>query len=88
MEFLSDKKTMHYEVESDGFAVASGVLGILEQQELSDALGSVSGAGRRGLLALPLVAELARSPRLHDLVRPHVAHEPFPVRAIEIAPVS
>ncbi len=33
-------------------------------------------------MALPLVAELARSPRLHDLVRPHVAHEPFPVRAI------
>ncbi len=73
---------MHHAVEPDGFVVVSGVLGITEREELSDALGSVSGAGRRGLLALPLVAELARSTHLHHLVRPHVAHEPFPVRAI------
>ena len=73
---------MHHAVEPDGFAVVSGVLDVTERQQLSDALGSVSGAGRRGLLALPLVAELARSTHLHHLVRPHVAHEPFPVRAI------
>ena len=36
----------------------------------------------RGLLALPAVDGLARSQKLLDLVRPHVAHEPSPVRAI------
>ena len=73
---------MHYTVETDGFVVVSSVLGITEQQELSDALGSVAGAGRRGLLTLPSVVELAYSPSLRDLVRTHVAQEPFPVRAI------
>ena len=60
----------------------SGVVGTAEQRELLDVLGTVSGAGRRGLLALPAVAGWARSPRLLALVRPHVAREPFPVRAI------
>jgi hypothetical protein len=73
---------MKHEVEQHGFAVAVRVMGSEEQRELLFALGPVSGAGRRGLLALPGVAELARSRRLLDLVRPHLPSEPLPVRAI------
>ncbi|MBE7157410.1 MAG: phytanoyl-CoA dioxygenase family protein [Rhodospirillales bacterium] len=73
---------MRYKVGSDGFSVISGVLGVNERQALLNVLGAVSGAGRRGLLAVPEVAMLARSTRLLDLVRSHVAREPFPVRAI------
>ena len=75
-------KMTDYAVEQDGFSMLSGVLDTAEQQELLDVLGSLSGAGRRGLLASPAVAGWARSPRLLNLVRPHVAHHPFPVRAI------
>ncbi len=73
---------MQHEVESHGFSVVPDVIGTAEQAELLAALGSVSGAGRRGLLAVPAVAALARSDRLRDLVRPHLAAEPFAVRAI------
>ena len=73
---------MTYAVQSDGFATVPGILGSAEQQRLIDALGAVSGAGRRGLLAKPAVSDLARSPRMLDLVRPHVTSEPFPVRTI------
>ena len=73
---------MNHEIEQHGFSIVSRVIGIAEQQELLSTLGPVSGAGRRGLLALPAVAELARSARLLDLVRPHLPAEPFPVRTI------
>ena len=73
---------MPFAVEPDGFSTVSRVLGTAEQQALRDVLGAVSGAGRRGALAVPAVAALARSPRLLDLVRPHVAREPSPARAI------
>jgi hypothetical protein len=73
---------MNHEVEQHGFAVVPRVLDADEQRELLAALGPVSAAGRRGLLALPTVAELARSPRLLALVRPHLPSEPFPVRTI------
>ena len=73
---------MIHEVEQHGFAVVPRVIEADEQRELLSALGPVSGAGRRGLLALPFVAGLARSPRLLDLIRPYLPSEPFPVRAI------
>lgn len=73
---------MNHEVEQHGFSVVSRAIEPDERQELLCKLGSVSGAGRRGLLALPAVAELARSRRLLDLVRPYLPSEPFPVRAI------
>src|SRR5213593_1376253 len=53
-----------------------------EQKELIAHLGPVSGAGRRGLLAAPVVASLASSPQILDLVRPHLKSEPRPVRGI------
>ncbi len=58
------------------------VLETTAQQDLLNTLGGVPGAGRRGLLAAPVVAALACSSWLLDLVRPHLADEPFPVRAI------
>ena len=73
---------MSHDVEQHGFALVRGVIETDEQRELLATLGPVSGAGRRGLLALPTVAELARSPRFLALVRPHLAAEPFAVRAI------
>ena len=73
---------MNHEIEQHGFAVVPRAIEADEQRELLATLSPVSGAGRRGLLALPAVAELARSPRLLDLIRPHLPSEPFPVRAI------
>ena len=73
---------MNHDIEQHGFAVVPRVLDADEQRELLATLGPASGAGRRGLLALPAVAELARSPRLLGVVRPHLPSEPFPVRAI------
>jgi hypothetical protein len=73
---------MSYDVEEHGFAVVAGVLHAEERRELLAALGPVSGAGRRGLLGLPVVADLVRSPRLLALAAPHLPCEPLPVRAI------
>ena len=79
---------MNADVERDGFAIIPGVIGEEERGELIALLGDVSGAGRRGLLALPGVAALARSSRLSGLVQSCFAFEgieaskPVPVRAI------
>jgi hypothetical protein len=73
---------MNYNVEQHGFTIIPGVINPHEQQELLTTLGPIAGAGRRGILALPAVAELARSTRLLEIIRPHFASEPFPVRAI------
>ena len=73
---------MNHEVEQDGFAIISRAIEADEQQELLSTLGPISGAGRRGLLAVPIVTELARAPRLLDLIRRHLPSEPVPVRAI------
>lgn len=73
---------MNPEVGQQGFAIVPRVLAPAETEALRNALGTVAGAGRRGLLATPAVAELAGSPRLLDLVRPHLPAEPRPVRAI------
>ena len=69
-------------LEQDGFALLSGVLNAAEVEHLRAALGPVNGAGRRGLLSLSAVAELARSTRLLNWVRPHPPAEPLPVRAL------
>ena len=69
-------------MELEGFTIVPSILGDDELQDLLTALGSVSGAGRRGLLAMPVVAALAHSPKLLKLVRPYLPLEPLPVRAI------
>ncbi|MGI8785854.1 MAG: phytanoyl-CoA dioxygenase family protein [Acidobacteriota bacterium] len=73
---------MNHEVEQHGFSVVSCIIDATAQQELLSTLGPVARAGRRGVLALPAVAALARSARLLNLVRPHLPSEPFAVRAI------
>ena len=73
---------MNPNIEQLGFSFAHGVLSADEMRELISLLGPVSSAGRRGLLALPAIAELARSARVLELVRPHLPSEPFPVRVI------
>jgi len=65
-----------------GFAIISGVLTKSESQEFITQLGPVTGAGRRGILKLPTVAELACSDRLLSLARPHLTAPPRPVRGI------
>lgn len=69
-------------LEQHGFALVPGLLNLEERQELITLLGPVAGAGRRGLLAIPEIAALARASRLLDLIRPHLPCEPVPVRAI------
>jgi hypothetical protein len=69
-------------IETDGFAIVPDVLGPSECEALAAALGEPTGAGRRGVLAVPEVGRLARSERLLGLARPHLRDGPWPVRAI------
>ncbi len=73
---------MKRKIESDGFAIVPGIIDIGGLTELRDSLGLISGAGRRGLLSMPAVADWARSDRLLNVVRPHLPCEPLPGRAI------
>jgi len=70
------------EIEQRGFAINPGVLGHEQRLELISKLGPIAGAGRRGLLSLPIVTALSRSDALLNLVRPHLPTDPLPVRAI------
>jgi hypothetical protein len=69
-------------IAEKGFAIVCGVLARAEREELIDQLGPVSGAGRRGILGLPLVAGLVHSDLIRSLVQPHLPAKPQPVRAI------
>ena len=73
---------MKHCLKRNGFAVIRHALDASQRLELIDALGPVTGAGRRGLMGLPIVAKLASSGLLLDLVRPHLKFEPRPVRGI------
>ncbi len=67
---------------SVGFSQIAGVLDATEQSRLLAALGPATGPGRRGLLSNSIVAALASSPTILDLVRPHLPAPPVPTRAI------
>jgi ectoine hydroxylase-related dioxygenase (phytanoyl-CoA dioxygenase family) len=73
---------MNQHLEQHGFALIPKVLSADEVEGLIVALGTIRSAGRRGLLAEPVVSHIANSPKILDLVRPHLAAEPRPVRAI------
>lgn len=70
------------ELDDDGFALIPGVLSADEVRSVITTLGSISTAGRRGILAEPQIGKLARSEQILALLRPHLSREPLPVRAI------
>jgi hypothetical protein len=69
-------------LRQQGYAIIPGVINAEECHAWITALGPVSGAGRRDLLRNADVASIARSPRLLELICPHLPIEPVPVRAI------
>ncbi len=79
---VSSALAFRSEVEAQGFAIVKGVLSADEQRDLLSALGPMAGAGRRGLLGFPPVAQVASSARLLEIVRPHLPREPAAARAI------
>ena len=70
------------QVEPDGFALVEEILSVRETSQLLDELGSAGGAGRRGLLALPFIAALAKSEKLLALAKPWLPGPARPVRAL------
>jgi len=73
---------MNYEIDQHGFNIASSVADSGQCEELLNAIGTTTGAGQRGLLALTEVTCFARSERVLALLRPHLPIEPVPVRSI------
>jgi hypothetical protein len=73
---------MSANVANAGFEIVPGVLSAVEVGGLLRELGPVEGAGRRGLLGVPAVRELAKSSRLMSLVKPYVGPSATPVRGI------
>lgn len=69
-------------LERNGFGIIPDVVPRADLQSLLDALGPVTGAGRRGLLNIPLVKQFAESRRIVDLIRPYLPCEPLAVRTI------
>lgn len=70
------------EIQNQGFAMVRKLLSQTGADRLASELGSPSGAGRRGMLAHPLVKELSTSAALMSAVREHVPGTPRAVRAI------
>src|SRR5579859_675262 len=73
---------MDRSISENGFVIAQQVAAVSSCESLLSALGPITTAGKRGLLAVPVVAEFARSENLLALIRPHLLAEPVPVRAI------
>lgn len=65
-----------------GFAISGEVLSAEQCNEWINYLGPVAGVGRRSLLLDPKVRTLANSPRILNLVRPHLRQDPISVRGI------
>lgn len=69
-------------IQTDGFDIVPLAIGAEKRRELLAELGATSGAGRRGILGLPAIANFANAPETLALIRPHLPAEPIPVRAI------
>jgi ectoine hydroxylase-related dioxygenase (phytanoyl-CoA dioxygenase family) len=82
MPNIAAKPTNESNLQEHGFAIVPNVFSRSEVEMLSNALGLISGAGRRGLMTLPAVAEVAKSERLLHLIQPHVGSRAMPVRTI------
>ena len=79
---MQTKEIVSDQVELRGFTLITSVLATAERGRLIDALGPVIGAGRRGVLNVSAVAQIAASPVIAELVRPHTPNAPRPVRAL------
>lgn len=66
----------------EGFTRLPAVFTNEECRDLAQTLGAVNGAGRRGLLEVPAVRELALSERVVACLQPYLAGAPRLVRAI------
>ena len=73
---------MKADLATHGFAILENVLPLADLTALEALPTPGEAAGLRGLLAFPTVAALAHSPMLLDVVRPHLAGQPRPVRGI------
>ena len=70
------------QVNEQGFSMIPAVLSEEDAVRLRESLEPVSGAGRRGMLAMPEVRSLANSTRIRELVSAHLKGTPRAVRAI------
>lgn len=70
------------QVRDQGHALARNVLGQADREALLKSLGPADGAGRRGMLQLPCVTQLATSPAMLNLAAAHLRQQPVPVRTI------
>jgi hypothetical protein len=70
------------EIEEYGFRIVRGVFRRAELESLIEALGVVTGAGKRGLLGVEGVRDVTRSEKLLELVRPPTGAAVRPVKAI------
>ena len=68
-------------LDAQGFVIVPEVLDESACDALRAVLGDATGAGSRGMLRLPAVADLAHS-ILSGLARPHLPSHPVPVRGI------
>ena len=73
---------MTHSIAEHGFTIVGNGLSQAFVQNLAEALGSIPGAGKRGLLGVTKVAEVAKSEAVLGLVRPHTGELAKPVRAI------
>jgi len=73
---------MMHTIEHHGFTIAQNVLDQSVRDEIVELLGPCPSAGRRGLLANPEIAKLAKSEQLLAHIRPYLSDEPRPVRGI------
>ena len=69
-------------IAEHGFALVRNVLSEARVQNLAEGLGSIAGAGKRGLWGVTQVAEVARSEEVLGLVRPYTGELAKAVRAI------
>jgi hypothetical protein len=68
--------------ECAGFTRLPAVFTAAECGYMTQVLGAVAGAGRRGLMEVPAVRELVDSERVKDCLQPYLAGAPRLVRAI------
>jgi hypothetical protein len=68
--------------ECAGFTRLPAVFTAAECGHMTQVLGAVAGAGRRGLMKVPAVRELVDSERVKDCLQPYLAGAPRLVRAI------